>query len=296
MDSPTVSVILTTHSWDRYDEFRDALRSVEAQTYDDVEIVTPFDADPELADRTESIAEREIVTGYDPEIRGLSAARNFGAELASGDVYAFLDDDCVADPGWVEALVAAYEDGALAAGGPAYPAWPGDGDRPRYLPQQFDWLVGAGPYCDDDTEVRNTYGCNISFRADVFDDLGGFDENLGKQTGSLAQGEEADLCRRLRDEYDRGVRYRADAAVEHLVYPDQLSPGYLLKRAYAHGQTKRVMGVDDEETGFLRAVAGELVRQHPAASVAALGYVFVTGMGYLRGPDTGSALSAALDR
>jgi glycosyltransferase involved in cell wall biosynthesis len=42
--------------------------------------------------------------------RNLSRSRNLGIEAAAGDVVAFLDDDAVPEPRWLEDLVAAFED------------------------------------------------------------------------------------------------------------------------------------------------------------------------------------------
>lgn len=279
----TVSVIVTTYEWDRFGAFRETINSLKQQTYDDIEIVCPVDGGSELADCTRVIADggAEISKGEDT---GLAAARNRGAEMASGDIYAFIDDDCRAVPEWVETLVRAYDDGALAAGGSAQPDWPSRG-RPWYLPRQFDWLVGCGPYHDEEQTVRNTYGCNISFRADVFDALGGFDESLGKQ-GSLKQAEETELCKRLRQQYGVGVRYLPEAVVYHRVDPEQLELGYLLERSYMQGVSKAEVGVDEEETGFLSDVLTSLVKQAPHRSVASLAWTATTGIGFLRGGST----------
>lgn len=276
----TVSVIITTYEWDRFGEFRAAINSLQEQTYSDIEVVCPVDGGDDLEACTRVIADGGA-TVAESSTAGLADARNRGAEMASGDVYAFIDDDCRASPEWVETLVEAYEGGALAAGGPALPDWPGDG-RPWYLPKQFDWLVGSGPYHDDEQTIRNTYGCNISFRADIFDALGGFDESLGKQ-GGLQQAEETELCQRLREDYDTGVRYCPEAAVWHRVDRDQLRLDYLVERAYMQGVSKRQIGVDDEETGFLGEVLRSIVRLPPHQSAAALMLTAATGLGFLRG-------------
>src|SRR6202007_1481305 len=54
--------------------------------------------------------------------RGLSIARNVGAEAATGEIVAYTDSDCVADPDWLTYLVAKMEVSDLVAcGGPNFP-------------------------------------------------------------------------------------------------------------------------------------------------------------------------------
>ena len=73
---------------------------------------------------------------------GLSGARTTGADHASGTVIAFLDDDAVAAPGWLEALIAAYRDPeVLGAGGPVEPNW--RAPRPPWFPDEFHWASAA---------------------------------------------------------------------------------------------------------------------------------------------------------
>ncbi len=45
------------------------------------------------------------------------AARNLGIAEASGEILAFTDADCIADPGWVEAIVQAHRSGESVIGG-----------------------------------------------------------------------------------------------------------------------------------------------------------------------------------
>lgn len=284
MDRPIVSVIITTHTWGRYGAFKDAIRSVENQTYDKIEVILPLDGDPDMVETTEVITDGGAQITHSSDAAGLSRARNRGAEQANGNIYAFLDDDCIASSEWVAELVDAFEDGAIAAGGPALPDWPDE--RPWYIPTEYDWLVGAGPYEGEEKEIRNTYGCNIAFRADVFDSLGGFDETLGKN-GNLNQGEETELCARMIEEFGEGVRFKPDASVRHTVFPEQLRIGHLLARAYHQGVSKRKIGLGDEEGDFLGEILKSMLRNHPLKSFATLTLTASVGFGFAfggRGP------------
>lgn len=60
----------------------------------------------------------EIITVLDRDRRGAAWARNEGLRRAKGNLIAFIDDDAIAPPDWLERLVRAIDKhGAAAAGG-----------------------------------------------------------------------------------------------------------------------------------------------------------------------------------
>ncbi len=266
-----VSVVLCEHTMDRYDDVVEAAESVFDQTHDDVELVFVSDGNRDVDERFEAeFGDREDVqTRRNDENRGLLVSRNNGAKAATGDVVAFLDDDAVAHPEWAARLVDAYEaHGALAAGGKMTPMWV-DG-KPRFLPEEHYYLVGVthrgfGNGVDTPGEVRNTSGSNLSFRREVFLELGGFDANIGGRKGDAnLQGGETELCERLRSEYGQGVYYVPDAEVAHKVFEYRTEPEWLLDRAFWQGYSKRGMeqfvpGSGGEESEFLGRLLGEFV-------------------------------------
>jgi len=56
------------------------------------------------------------VVYYHQENHGLSVARNVGARLATGEIVAYTDSDCVADEHWLRYLVAAMQDRPAVGG------------------------------------------------------------------------------------------------------------------------------------------------------------------------------------
>ena len=88
--APLVSVIIPTYN--RADLVRQAVASVEAQTFRDFEIVVVDDGGNDGTYEVLS-AERELRVLRHPDRRGVSAARNTGIAAARGEWLAFLDSD-----------------------------------------------------------------------------------------------------------------------------------------------------------------------------------------------------------
>lgn len=260
-----VSVVVCTYAPDLYDDLCEAVESLLAQTYEPVEVVVVVDGNDDLCGRLEQEwgDHNDVIVGCNDDNRGLSASRNHGIELAEGDVIAFMDDDAVADERWVEELVSVYRERDVeAVGGRMTPRWVAG--KPGFLPAEFYWLIGVTHRgFPDEGEVRNTFGSNISFRAEVFDAIGGFDEELGRKGDKHVQGEETELAARLREEYGGTVYYNPEAEVAHKVFAYRTQLAWLVKRAFWQGYSKRVMAglVEDSgtETAFLRRLLVEFV-------------------------------------
>lgn len=264
-----VSVVVCTYAPEMYDAFVEAAESVLSQTYEDVELVVVVDGTESVYERAvEDFGEREdVAIRANDENRGLSESRNVGVEVASGDVVAFMDDDAVADERWVEELVAAYEEhDAIAVGGKMVPEWVAG--KPEFLPEEFYWLVGVTHRgFPDEGEVRNTFGSNISFRREVFEELGGFDPEFGRTGSSNSQAEETEFCVRMRDKFGRGVYYTPNAVVAHKVFEHRTDFVWLIERAFWQGHSKRGMETlvpesTGEESEFLSRLLREFVPAH----------------------------------
>lgn len=302
--SVKVSVLICTYTPELYDHLAEAAESVLEGTYDDVEIVLVSDGNDEvfeLMQRDFSDHPKVVVTRTEDNV-GISAARNRGLEVASGDVVAQMDDDAIAHERWVEELVSVYEEtDAIAVGGKMTPDWVAG--KPSFLPEEFFFLIGVTRtgFAEPGEEVRNTYGSNISFRRDVLESLGGFDPNVGRRGDLEIQGHESELGTRLRQEFDRGVVYNPDAKVAHKIFGYRTNRRWIAKRAFWQGYSKRALqsllpeATGDEETDFLKLLLFSsipnrlrgLVMEPSVAKVEQLVWVValtvLVGVGYLYG-------------
>jgi cellulose synthase/poly-beta-1,6-N-acetylglucosamine synthase-like glycosyltransferase len=102
---------------------------------------------------------------------GPAPARNAGWSLALTPLVAFVDDDCVPAPDWLEAGLRAFEAGEAVGvvQGPTVP--PGDYDGAKW-PR---WH-----HCQDIRSPSPFFeACNVFYRRVALADVGGFDEAIG---------------------------------------------------------------------------------------------------------------------
>ena len=256
-----VSVVVCAYSMERYDDVCEAVGSVLSQTYEEIQVILVIDGNEALFERLQSeFANQKAVTLHcNEENKGLSYSRTQGVKLASGSVIAFLDDDAIAEPDWIKELVRGYEeDGAIAVGGLMVPEWVAE--RPGFLPEEFYWLIGANyePRLEPWTEVRNTLGSNMSFKKEVFEEIGGFNDQVGLKGNNQIQAEETELAMRMYDTFGKGMLYNPNAVVAHKIFEYRVEPKWLLRRAFWQGYSKRAIETldvgrpDDPEQAFLR--------------------------------------------
>jgi len=310
-----VSVVVCTYAMDRYDAFSETVESVLAQTYDPLEVVLVVDGNEAVFERVrkEFCDVESVVCHCNDENRGISYSRTKGAELASGEVVAMIDDDAVAHEDWIENLVAVYEEtDAVAVGGDVRPDW--QTDRPDFFPAEFHWLVGCVEpgFADHMEEVRNTYGSNISYRRDVFIEAGGYDTHTGRRGDKHIQAHEAPVGIRIRELTGKGVIYTDDAVVEHKLFDYRGEFRWLVFRSFWQGYSKHVMELlypdeDGDEADFLRFLFLDRVPRRlkglwtepSVAAVLQILAIFVftgaVGLGYLYGIVKPDVLNAGND-
>lgn len=199
-------------------------------------LVVENDDVPRLRSIVERFAQAGLPVEYDREPRqNISLARNRAVTRSDADWIATIDDDSIADPGWLQGLLSAVEryqaDGAF---GPAERLLPAE--TPRYLVESGLFELSNPPTGAIEGIVHHT-GSALFARRLVESLAEPFDPGLG-----LTGGEDADLFHRLALDGARFVWTREARVVESYP-PERANLGWLLKRAFRAGTTDcRVFG------------------------------------------------------
>jgi succinoglycan biosynthesis protein ExoM len=231
--APTVSVCIATHRRpELLDELLSSLADQQLPPGASFEVVV---VDNDYGASAAPVADRWRQRGLDllydlqPE-RNISITRNRSLALARADVLAIIDDDEVAGPQWMAALLSALERyRADVVLGPV---------RPRFEHPPPRWIA-ENPYFNlylepSGTPVETGGAGNCAFRRDVLALLGPdrdrpFDPALGR-----SGGEDTDLFERLHRKGARLVRCQ-EAWVEEHVPSERLRWQWLIRRAFRTG-------------------------------------------------------------
>jgi glucosyl-dolichyl phosphate glucuronosyltransferase len=239
----SVSVVICAHTEERWEATLAAVASVRAQTTPATQIILVVDHNPVLYGRL-AAALPDLTVVENCQERGLSGGRNTGIAMATGDIVAFLDDDAVAEPRWLEFFAESYADPAVAGvGGLTRPEW--QTRRPSWFPDEFGWVVGCyyRGMPTTRTPVRNLHGGNASFRREVFELAGGFRTGIGRSASKRPLGcEETEFCIRLSQQRPESVLIFDDRAViRHLVPAARCRFSYFTSRCMAEGISKAIV-------------------------------------------------------
>jgi GT2 family glycosyltransferase len=202
---------------------------------------------------------------------GLNTARNAALSAAGGELLCFVDDDVVAPPDWLAALVrgyVAYPD-AGAFGGPIRLSLERPTPRSCGREELGETVLDAG---DEVCEPAVLYGSNLAVTRAAVELVGPFDVTLP------SSGDEEEWLRRLRAA-GRRVLYLPDAEVLHRRTAEDLRLRNLLRKRYARGRDQvtfdRKVGTRPSVVAEVRQVAGSLA--HAVRARCALGLLPAAG-------------------
>jgi glycosyltransferase involved in cell wall biosynthesis/GT2 family glycosyltransferase len=298
------TVVVCAYTEERLTLLEAAIQSVQQQSHPVRQLILVVDHSPALFAKAMATFGANVEVVANTHRKGLAGARNSGLALALGEIVAFLDDDAQAPIGWLAGLLGGYDSSDVAGvGGSVSPIWPDPG-RPSWFPSSFDWVVGCS-YSGLPTKpavVRNPLGANMSFRRALLEEIGGFDEALGRKGRRPLGCEETELAIRLRQTHrDALVLYLPEIEVIHSVSVERTRISYFMRRCFFEGRSKAAIvarvGVADglaaERTFIARNCSSTRMSDAPtgagappsaqqvlasAAGIAAAGVGFVAGL------------------
>jgi len=160
------------------------------------------DATREMLARVDRQADGPFQALRCAESKGPAAARNLGVRSARGSIVAFTDDDCVPERRWLEEALGAFADGVGVVQGTT---------------RAQSGAAGYGVPFSRTMEVGEEDGhyptCNIFYRREALERVGGFDESF-----RFACGEDTDLAWRVKAA-GYASRFCREAVVIHDVRP-----------------------------------------------------------------------------
>jgi len=213
--SQPISVLLCTRN--RPVKLHRAIESILANSYRDFElIVVDQSTDEQSRTKVESFHDPRLV--YIPTTTvGLSRARNIAIRAARAHIVVFTDDDCVCDRDWLSSIVAEYGRDPAVMGVFGRVVAYGDPAPGMFCPCLIE--ARERRIVDAPAVPQRTLGAgnNMSFRKNVFCQVGLFIESLGAGT-RMKSGEDTEFVyRALRR------RMKFVYAPDPLVYHDNWS-------------------------------------------------------------------------
>ncbi len=195
------SIVIPTHN--RKDTLRRCLAAATDQDDPDYEVIVVDDGS---IDGTGEMVRQEFpqvqCIRQEPN-RGPAAARNRGIEVATGEIIAFTDDDCLLPSDFLSRLADGYHRYPDAAGVGGYLEAPDEVLQSNPF-AQYEAYVTHRVYHAGSEEYLGGFDCpaggtnSMSYRKAVLLEVGGFDESF-----PYAAGEDADLKWRV---VQRGYR------------------------------------------------------------------------------------------
>jgi glycosyltransferase involved in cell wall biosynthesis len=250
----TISVVLPTHN--RGNLLRETLRALVAQSLPKsaYEIIVVNNRSTDCTrEILQEFADTHGIKHIDEEKLGAAIARNTGWRAAQGSWVAFMDDDVLVPPTWLESIRSAVEsssDKLACVGGPVRPIL--QGSQPSWMHDELNWPLAIIDWGDHRKEMQDIFtewlvSANLAVSRDVLEELGGFHPGLDKVGRRNLVNGETHLQKRILDAGYRCV-YDPHVCVRHHVTATRLTQSWFIDRYYHQGLSD--FAVDLIETRF----------------------------------------------
>lgn len=191
-------------------------------------------------DKTTEVVEKHILSNQfslrmvmEP-VQGLTPARLCGVKESLGDWIAFIDDDCILEPGWLNEtakFILEYPD-CGAIGGKVILDW--EASPPDFL-LKFGWLFAEQNYGEAAKRVQCLVGAGIVISRKALKEVGWVEKQIlqdrvGKK---LISGGDVEIGLRLSAKYD--LWYNPKSQLRHRIPEYRMSMSYLKRITFGLG-------------------------------------------------------------
>lgn len=251
--TPRVSVIVCAYTLDRWELLKESLHSITQQEMPPHEVILCIDHNDDMYERCAAELPPTLIEApwqfrviQNKYATRLGGARTSAAEIATGDVLAFLDDDAFASASWLRSLTAPYEDsGVVAVGGAPIASY--EVSRPRWIPYECNWIFGCAyrGLPERRAPIDHLIGANMSIRRKALLSWGGFHSD---------NHDDMDLSHRTIHAFGvSALLYEPDAVVHHFVPAARLTWSYFWRRCFYVNRGKVKAFRDMDQASNIRA-------------------------------------------
>lgn len=255
------------------------LKSLATQSWKNYEVIV---VDDHSTDQTAAVARGNAEVAVNRRTKGAGGARNTGADIARGDIIAFVDADCAVPVDWLEKITKAFDANEIGAVAGGY-----CGVLSTALTAQFAFLELRTRRKNFPEFVATALSNNLAVRRELFHRVGGFPEIF---RGATLE----DMLLTFKISRVAKIRWLKDNGVRHH-FPQSLR-GYLRQQfafgrdtVVAYGTTPALFQIKTHQgralyfeillTGL--AVAMTLLRSWPAVAVF-VAVIFLSNFPLLR--------------
>ena len=177
---------------------------------------------------------------------GLSKARNRALRETTSDWIAFVDDDEIMSPDYLQSLLEVIDrepdESTLGClGGPLKLVWPNDTIPAWFSSPLKGYFTGLdlGPEERDlNPQKELLFGGNLAVHRDTVNKIGGFNAKLSRHGHASLLGMEDTLIQFQIAELGMRIRYIPLATIDHITLPERISQKWILARAFGQGRSE----------------------------------------------------------
>jgi glycosyltransferase involved in cell wall biosynthesis len=197
-----ISVVICTHN--RSSLLADCINSLLNQNIDsekfEILIVDNNSIDNTKEVATEFCKKYNNIKYFFEQTTGYSAPRNCGWKNASGKIVAYIDDDEIAAPNWIESILNTFqiEEEPDIIGGICKVTY--DETPPEWFTESMGGTNRTRLKGLLNHRTDSYLGCgNIAFKKEILEKLNGFSKDFDMKDGFLMMGEDTDICQRAKN-------------------------------------------------------------------------------------------------